>query len=132
MNYKYKINGNRYEIEVQSVVGDMATVLVNGQTYKVEIEREPQPEKKKVVVVAPAAPKAEEGKGTAVVAPLPGVIADIKVKVGDTVKIGDTVVILEAMKMENNLDTEVSGTVKEILVQAGESVKENTPLVVIE
>ena len=65
-------------------------------------------------------------------APLPGVIVEIKVAVGDEVKAGDTVVVLEAMKMANNLDTEKAGKVTAILVSEGESVMEDTPLVVIE
>ena len=63
---------------------------------------------------------------------MPGVITEIKVKVGDEVKAGDTVVVLEAMKMANNLDAEKSGKVTAVLVKEGESVMEDTPLVVIE
>lgn len=64
--------------------------------------------------------------------PLPGIITEIKVNVGDDVKAGDTVVVLEAMKMANNLEAEKGGKVTSILVQEGESVMEDTPLVVIE
>ena len=100
-----------------------------------------QPEKKKVVVARPAA-KAEApasapaaGKvnvNNALKAPLPGVITEVKVAVGDEVKAGDTVVVLEAMKMANNLDAETDGKVTAILVKEGDSVMEDTPLVVIE
>ena len=65
-------------------------------------------------------------------APLPGVVTEIKVNVGDEVSAGDTIVVLEAMKMANNLEAEKSGKVTAILVQVGESVMEDTPLVVIE
>lgn len=65
-------------------------------------------------------------------APLPGVITDIKVQVGDSVTAGDTVLVLEAMKMANNLEAEKSGKVTAILVKVGENVMEDTPLVVIE
>ena len=65
-------------------------------------------------------------------APLPGVIIDIKVAVGDEVKAGDTVVVLEAMKMANNLDADKAGKVTAILVNVGDSVMEDSPLVVIE
>ena len=68
----------------------------------------------------------------AVKAPLPGVIREIKVAVGDEVNAGDTVVVLEAMKMANNLDAEKSGKVTAILVKTGENVLEDTALVVIE
>ncbi len=65
-------------------------------------------------------------------APLPGVVTDIKVQVGDNVNAGDTLVVLEAMKMANNLEAEKSGTVTAICVKVGESVLEETPLVVVE
>lgn len=140
--YKYTINGNKYEISIEGIEDNIAKVLVNGEEYKVEMEKEPEPEKKKVVVKpvtpqpahatssASASPKANANN--AVKAPLPGVIVEVKVAVGDKVKIGDTVVVLEAMKMANNLDTEKAGIVTAVLVQPGESVMEDTPLVVIE
>ncbi|MGN1375168.1 MAG: biotin/lipoyl-containing protein [Prevotella sp.] len=140
--YKYTINGNKYEVSIDGIEDNVAKVLVNGEEYKVEMEKEPEPEKKKVVVrpaapqpapaAQPAAASARANTNNAVKAPLPGVIVEVKVAVGDTVKIGDTVVVLEAMKMANNLDTEKAGTVTAVLVQPGESVMEDTPLVIIE
>lgn len=140
--YKYTINGNKYEVAVD-VVDYMATVTVNGEEFKVEMEKPAEPEKKKVVVrpvaqpaaapaAAPAAGGARANTANAVKAPLPGVVTEIKVAVGDEVKAGDTVVVLEAMKMANNLDAEKGGKVTAILVQVGESVMEDTPLVCIE
>ncbi len=141
--YKYTINGNKYEVTIASIEDNIANVVVNGEEYKVEMEKEPEPQKKKVVVkpVAqqPAAALASAGGNSprvnmnnAVKSPLPGVITEIKVSVGDEVKAGDTVVVLEAMKMANNLDAEKGGKVTAILVKEGESVMEDTPLVVIE
>ena len=140
--YKYTINGNKYNVTIAGIEDNIANVVVNGEDYKVEMEKEPEPVKKKVVVKPVAAPAPAEapasGNGTkvnvnnAVKSPLPGVIVEIKVKVGDEVKAGDTVVVLEAMKMANNLDTERSGKVTAVLVSEGESVMEDTPLVVIE
>ena len=102
---------------------------------------QPEPEKKKVVV-NPAAAQQQEASDApaagpvntenALKAPLPGVVVEVKVAVGDTVNAGDTVVVLEAMKMANNLDAEKSGKVTAVLVKAGDSVMEDTPLVVIE
>jgi len=140
--YKYTINGNKYEVAIDGIEGDIATVKVNGEEFKVEMEKEPEPVKKKVVVrPAPqpaakaAAPAAANPSGAiagdAVKAPLPGVVTEIKVAVGDTVQAGDTVVVLEAMKMANNLDAEKGGKVTAVLVKEGESVMEDTPLVVI-
>ena len=99
------------------------------------------PEKKKVVVkpaaAAPAAaPSADSAAkvnvNNAIKAPLPGVVVEVKVAVGDEVKAGDTVVVLEAMKMANNLEAENDGKVTAVLVKEGDSVMEDTPLVVIE
>ena len=139
--YKYTINGTKYEVAIGDIVENIADVTVNGVNYKVEMEPEPEPEKKVVVkpVAQPApaesdAPAANANVNTAdaVKAPLPGVVIEIKVAVGDEVKQGDTVVILEAMKMANNLEANKSGKVTAICVKAGESVMEDTPLVVIE
>ena len=73
--------------------------------------------------------KAASGKP--VVAPLPGTINEIKVKVGDKVNAGDTVVILEAMKMQNNIEAETSGTITSINVNKGDAVMEGDTLVTI-
>lgn len=69
--------------------------------------------------------------GKPVTAPLPGTINDIKVKVGDKVSAGDTVVILEAMKMQNNIEAETSGTIASINVNKGDAVMEGDTLVTI-
>ena len=114
---------------------------VNGETYTVEMEKQPEPEKKKPVVKAataaasddaPAANKAAVNKANAIKAPLPGVITDVLVAEGDEVKVGDTVVVLEAMKMANNLTAEKAGKVTAVCVKVGESVMEDDALVVIE
>lgn len=140
--YKYTINGNKYEVAINSINDNIANVVVNGEEYEVQMEKEPEPVKKKVVVRPVAQPEAETASAptstnkvdlnNAVKSPLPGVITEIKVKVGDEVKAGDTVVVLEAMKMANDLDAEKSGKVTAVLVKEGESVMEDTPLVVIE
>ena len=141
--YKYTINGNKYDVEIVDIVENIATVTVNGENYSVEMEKEPEPEKKKVVIKsgAQAQPEAAASEGAsaakvntnnALKAPLPGVIREINVAVGDEVAVGDTVVVLEAMKMANNLEAEKAGKVTAVLVQVGESVMEDPPLVVIE
>jgi len=64
--------------------------------------------------------------------PMPGLILDVKVGIGDRVEAGDPVVVMEAMKMQNELASEVSGVVKEIHVQPKQTVDSQTPLVTIE
>jgi len=142
--YKYTINGTKYEVAVGEIVENNVVVTVNGEDFKVEMEREPEPEKKKPVLGKPAAAtesasegeavadKAAVNKNAAIKAPLPGVITDIKVAVGDEVQAGDTVIVLEAMKMANALQAEKAGKVTAICVKVGESVMEDDALVVIE
>lgn len=138
--YKYTINGNKYEVVVGDITDNIATLTVNGEEYTVEMEKQAEPEKKKPVVKAATAAasddapanKAAVNKANAIKAPLPGVITDILVAEGDEVKAGDTVIVLEAMKMANNLTAEKDGKVTAICVKIGESVMEDDALVVIE
>ncbi len=142
-DYKYIINGNEYNVTIGEIEGNIANVEVNGTAYKVEMPERveaPKPVARPVArpaaapaAAAPAARPAAGGSGKAAVkSPLPGVILDIKVNVGDTVKRGQTVLILEAMKMENNINADKDGKVTAINVKAGESVLEGTDLIVIE
>jgi len=141
--YKYTINGNKYEVAIGDIAENIATVTVNGEEYKVEMEPEPVEEKK--VVVRPVAntySSTSDSKessnagaiasGNAVKAPLPGVITEICVNEGDDVKAGNTVVVLEAMKMANNIEAEKDGKIAAICVKPGQTVMEDDPLVVIE
>ena len=136
--YKYKINGNVYKVAIGDIEDNIAHVEVNGTPYKVEMEKAPKVVVKPVArpaatsapaVVKPAA--ASTGK-SGVKSPLPGVILDIKVNVGDTVKKGQVIIILEAMKMENNINADKDGKITAINVNKGDSVLEGTDLVIIE
>ena len=137
--YKYTINGNKYEVVISDITDNIATLTVNGEQYTVEMEKQAEPEKPKPVV-RKAADETEEGaaaasgsaSGTAIKAPLPGVITDIPVEVGQEVAAGDTVVVLEAMKMANALQAEKSGKISAIVVKVGQSVMEDEALVYIE
>lgn len=140
--YKYKINGNVYKITIGDIEDNIAHVEVNGTPYNVEMEKQPKaaPQPVRPVVrpaaAAPAAapvarPAAAPAGASGVKSPLPGVILDIKVKVGDPVKKGQVVVILEAMKMENNINADKDGTITAINVNKGDSVLEGTDLVII-
>ena len=143
--YKYKINGNLYNVVIGAIEENIAHVEVNGTHYTVEMEKKPKaaPAPKPVVrpaakpAAAPAAPApvakpAAGGAKSGVKSPLPGVILDIKVNVGDEVKKGQTIIILEAMKMENSINADKDGKVAAINVSKGESVLEGTDLVIIE
>lgn len=140
--YKYTINGNKYEVVISDITENIATLTVNGEEYTVEMEKLAEPEKPKPVVrkAAETADSAEggssaaaaSGSGTAIKAPLPGVITEICVTEGQEVQAGDTVVVLEAMKMANALEAEKSGKVSAIVVKVGQSVMEDEALVYIE
>ena len=137
-SFKYTINGNVYKVHINSVVDDIAEVEVNGTPYNVKMEK---PAKKQMVTLKrPAqAPTTASGEPVvtrpatqgAVKTPLPGVILQIKCNVGDTVKRGQTLLILEAMKMENNINADRDGKIIEIKVHKGDSVLEGADLVVI-
>ena len=142
--YKYKINGNLYNVVIGDIEDNIAHVEVNGTHNTVEMEKKPKaapapkpvarPVAKPAAAPAPAsAPASKPAAGkSGVKSPLPGVILDIKVKEGDEVKKGQTIIILEAMKMENSINADKDGKVTAINVSKGESVLEGTDLVIIE
>ena len=140
--YKYKINGNEYAVCINEVNDTTANVTVNGEEFKVEWEK--PKEEKPIVKIQPAATKPAStptptvatptvaAKGNAIKTPLPGVIIDVKVNVGDMVKKGDTVVVLEAMKMENNINADRDGKIIAVQVTKGDTVADGAVLVVLE
>ena len=151
--YEYKVKGVDYAVEIQDIEGNIANVTVNGIPFEVEMKQPVKAGKQKVKLSEERRVKSEESNssssatnassatttqpaaaaasGKQVVAPLPGTINEIKVKVGDKVNAGDTVVILEAMKMQNNIEAETSGTITSINVNKGDAVMEGDTLVTI-
>ena len=154
--YQYKVQGVDYEVEIAEVEGKIAKVNVNGIPFEIEMQKPINAAKHPALaatkrVAAPTAPlSSPEGdtnvrqqsneapsgaiggaSGNAVKAPLPGTIIAINVKVGDQVNVGDVVIVLEAMKMQNNIEAEFAGTVKAINVNNGDSVMEGSVLLTI-
>ena len=142
--YKFKINGNEYNVAINDIAGQTADVTVNGVSYSVELENAPAaaPAAPKAAApvaapaaaptAAPAAPKAAApAGGKAITSPLPGVILSIDVKEGQEVKRGQKVAVLEAMKMENEILSEFDGTISAIHVSKGDSVLEGAKVVTI-
>lgn len=151
-DFKYTINGKSYRVMVTRIDQTSAQLEVNGKSYEVELETPAT-----AVAAAPAAaPKAQpvapttpapapktatgepviskptvDGGTTAIKSPLPGVIVDVLVKVGDEVKKGQKILILEAMKMENNINADRDGKVVEIKVNKGDSIMEGADLIII-
>ncbi len=150
-NYSLKINGHQYDVAIDDIneSSTTASVVVNGVSYNVEIDggAARSAVKKPHVVPAPkssglsvtpagaasapvAAAPAAGGAGT-ISCPLPGTVLSIKVNVGDTVKVGQTLLVVEAMKMENNIDADRAGVVKSIAVREGDTVAEGAALLTI-
>lgn len=147
--YKFKINGNDYNVAINSTNSNLADVTVNGVSYQVEMENAmpaaapvqaapaaapvatpvATPAAAPVQAAAPAAKPAGEGKP--VTSPLPGVIIEVSVKEGDTVAAGQKVAVLEAMKMENEIQADRAGVVTKINVSKGDSVLEGAAIVTI-
>jgi glutaconyl-CoA/methylmalonyl-CoA decarboxylase subunit gamma len=139
--FKFKINGNQYEVQIQSFEDNLVEVEVNGTAYKVELQKEVKMAKTPKLVRAktPVAAgglvgqmQSSDTKLAQIKSPLPGAIIHILVKPGDAVKKEQPLLLLEAMKMENKVLSEVSGTVKSVKVQAGENVLQGQVLMEIE
>jgi len=142
--FKFTINGNDYDAEILKIEDTTAQVSINGVNYSVEIDRKMQSVKTPTLVRSMAVPSTDSHpsvtktssptgpKGTgSIKSPLPGVILDIFVREGDAVKIGQKLLMLEAMKMENNINADKEGRVTSLKVKKGDSVMEGDVLIVI-
>ena len=156
--YKFKINGKEFDVTVNGIEGNNASVVVNGVKYNVELDYSAMPvaavangggvapethatlgtvrggtvsganggvERSETVSGATTAPA---GTGKKIVSPLPGVIIDVCVNVGDAVKRGQKIAVIEAMKMENDILAECDGTVSAIYVKRTDSVLEGADI----
>ena len=132
MKYKVTLNGKTYEVEVEK--GE--AVLL--KEYEAAAPAAPVAAPVATAPAAPAAPAAapaaapvQLGAGTAVNAPLPGTVLQIKASVGQAVKAGETVMIIEAMKMENEIVAPRDGKITSVVVQKGAAVNAGDPLFTI-
>ena len=150
--YSLKFNVQNYNVQIDEVneTSTVAHVTVNGTPYEVEIagastsaaskpQVVPAPREANSGMITPATATASKpaaapaaAAGGAIKCPLPGTVLSVKVSVGDRVSAGQTLVVLEAMKMENNIDADRAGVVKQILVQQGATVMEGDNLIIIE
>jgi len=136
-NFKFKIRGNKYHAIIHNFENNIVDIEVNGTSYKVEIEKEIATAKTPKLIRAKVHTKKEDASikskvGKLVKAPLPGTIFKMKVKIGDEVNAGDTLLIMEAMKMENNIQAETGGKIKSIMVAEGDAVLQDDILLEIE
>jgi glutaconyl-CoA/methylmalonyl-CoA decarboxylase subunit gamma len=142
--FKFTINGNVYEVDIKNVDDNIAELEVNGTPYTVEVDKAIQSTKTpKLVrtasipstdshpsVAKTSSPVAPKGSGH-IKSPLPGTILEMHVKVGDVVKAGQKLLILEAMKMENSIDSDKDGKVTAIHRAKGDAVMEGDVLITI-
>ena len=124
--YNFKINGNDSVQPAQT-----AAPAVQSAPAAAPAAPAQAPAPAPTPAPAPAAAPAASGAGKPVTSPLPGVIVEISVKVGDSVKAGQQVAVLEAMKMENAIEADHAGTVTAVHVNKGDSVLEGVPIVTI-
>lgn len=143
-NFKFTINGNDYVVSIKNIEDNIAEMEVNGSPYTVEVNQTLEPSKTPKLVRSVSVPSTDihpsvaktsnpQGpKGTGnIKSPLPGVILDIYIKVGDRVKVGQKLLVLEAMKMENLIESDKEGTITAISKQKGDSVMEGDVLISI-
>ncbi len=117
--YNITVNGKAYDVAVEELEGGAAPVAAAA------------PAAAPAAAAAPAPAAAPVADGTKITAPMPGTILDIKVAVGDSVKSGQAVCVLEAMKMENDVNSPVDGKVLSINTTKGSSVETGAVLVVV-
>jgi glutaconyl-CoA/methylmalonyl-CoA decarboxylase subunit gamma len=135
-NYKFTIRGQQYEVDILAFEDNIAKIEVNGSAYEVEVHTEVKTKpmaKQKSFASAAAKPVAAVSAGkSSVKAPLPGNIFKIEVKVGDVIAKGQKLLIMEAMKMENDILAEKPGTVAAICVNEGSAVMQGDVLIELE
>ena len=121
-----KVNGEEFEVEIELNDDGTYEATGEGQTFSIEVPN------------AQAAPRARRGgggkkkKSGTVSANIPGKVVTVEVKEGDVVKEGQVILILEAMKMQNEIQAPVDGTVINVACEEGQAIEANVPLVVIE
>ncbi len=125
-NFKVLVNGTEYEVGVEEIGGVPSAPVSRPAAAAAPAPAAPVAPKP----AAAAAPAAGGGSGT-ITAPLPGTVFKLNVSAGDSVAAGDVVMVLEAMKMENDISSPVAGTVKEVKVSQGDSVESGQVLIVI-
>jgi biotin carboxyl carrier protein len=128
--YHFEIDGSSYRVKVKETRAGQAIVEVNGKEYRVDIETpaSPPPQSLPTSALLPITPKVKSARSEAMMedgivrAPLPGVIRKLLRKPNDTVEANEPVLVLEAMKMENEIKAPAAGTIAEIFVVEGDSV----------
>lgn len=136
--FKFKINETNYRVNILSHEGNDIDLEVNGTKYEVKLKEEVKTTKTPTLIRSASKRPVEPlkvnptTKSTKIVAPIPGVIMQVDVKVGDQVKVGDRLIQLEAMKMENNITSEKNGTISAVHVVKDQKVLQNELMIELE
>ena len=136
-DFKFKIAGRDYTTKVEEQENGALLVTVNGKAYEVELPEQAHAAHQTIVKAAAsaapsapsAAPSAAAAKGNTMSAPLPGTITKVIAQAGQKVKKGDVLIVMEAMKMANDIVAEADGTVKAVCVSVGQSVNQGDALI---
>ena len=137
-NFKFRIHENNYNVHISSHEGNMINLEVNGTKYEVKMKDEVKKTKTPTLVRSALKPAAAPAKmsvsstKTKITCPIPGVILSLNIKIGDTLTVGDTMLVLEAMKMENNITAEKAGIVSAIHIGVGDQVLQGALMIELE
>lgn len=137
-NFKFKIHDNNYRVNIKSHDGNVILLEVNGTSYSVTMKEDIKKTKTPTLVRAASKRPSEplkvdpSSEKTKIFAPIPGIILSIEVKVGDTLKVGDRILVLEAMKMENNIVAEKAGIVSAVNITVGQQVLQDELMIELE
>jgi biotin carboxyl carrier protein len=137
-SYKFKVNDNGYTVNIKSHENNVINLEVNGTLYEVKMKEEIKKTKTPTLVRAASKRPAEplkvnpKSQKTRIVAPIPGVVLSLDVEVGDVLKVGDRMLVLEAMKMENNIVCEKAGTITDIKISVGQQVLQDELMIELE
>lgn len=132
-NFKVKVNGKSYDVEVEELNNE---IIENKTQQNIDIKPQEKNLEKRIAKKEITEPKKEEkivekSSGEEILAPLPGVILDILVNEGQQINKGDKLLVIEAMKMENDIQSEYSGIIDKILVKKGDSVDGDQPVIIL-
>ena len=122
---KVIVDGTEFEVDIEQE-GNTFTATVEGREFKIEVPEAPQAAPKRT------ARRGKKKKSGKISANIPGKIVTLEVALGDPVSEGQVVLILEAMKMQNEITAPIAGIVVEIHCEEGQSIEANVPLVIIE
>jgi biotin carboxyl carrier protein len=145
--FDFNINGDDYQVHIKSIEGDIAEIEVNGTPYSVKVKQEMKTSKTPILVrkegqsksadkriIENLSPVSSSSKPSAkaIKSPLPGSIIKVLVAEGDSFKSGDVLLVMESMKMENNILAERNGTIVKVCAPAGSAVLQDADLFLIE